>query len=347
MRAISVAREPCPRRQRLTGSAVALLAVAGVLAGFAPAAQATSSPVANWTRQHPASHPLPSPAAVAYDAAAGNVVLFGARVPSSPTVVHDNGTWTWDGSTWTRQHPATSPPDVNYGGALMAYDAATGTVVLWDSGHHGGDHETWTWDGSTWTQQHPATHPLVANGAAMAYDPATSTVVLFGGETRFHQILNETWTWDGSNWTLQHPVSSPPARYGAAIAYDAATSSAVLFGGARLHRAFADTWTWDGSTWTQQAPAAHPSARDGAAMTYDAATSSAVLFGGLQPSSGASLGDTWTWDGSTWTKQAPAASPLSRCCAAMTYDAATSSAVLFGGVHLLPVKSLDDTWTWG
>jgi len=38
------------------------------------------------------------------------------------------GTWVWDGSTWTQQSPATSPP-ARFG-AAMAYDAATGNVVM-------------------------------------------------------------------------------------------------------------------------------------------------------------------------------------------------------------------------
>ena len=67
--------------------------------------------------------------------------------------VHDD-TWTWDGSTWTRQHPAAHPPAF---GGFMAYDAATGTVVLLSDQFGGGG--TWTWDGSTWTQQHPVTSP--------------------------------------------------------------------------------------------------------------------------------------------------------------------------------------------
>src|SRR5439155_20190387 len=63
---------------------------------------------------------------------------------------------------------------------------------------------------------------------------------------------------------------------------------------------------------TNQAPATSPCARVGASMAYDAATSNMVLFGGLNSSSRA-LGDTWTWNGTTWTKQAPAASPPPGC----------------------------------
>ena len=98
--------------------------------------------------------------------------------------------------------------------------------------------------------------------------------------------------------------------------------------------------------WTKQAPAASPPARANASMAYDAATGNAVLFGG----SGRShhhhgfFGDTWTWDGLTWTKQAPAAHPSARFGASMAYDKATGDTVLFGGgdgVHLF-----SGTWTW-
>jgi len=58
---------------------------------------ASSSPVLNWTRQAPVASPVAQGgASIAYDVAAGNMVLFsGGTVPAS--------TWTWDGSTWTEQ----------------------------------------------------------------------------------------------------------------------------------------------------------------------------------------------------------------------------------------------------
>jgi hypothetical protein len=87
-------------------------------------------------------------------------------------------------------------------------------------------------------------------------------------------------------------------------------------------------------------------------MASDAATSTIVLFGGSGSGTGGQgstiLGDTWTGDGSTWTKQAPATSPPVRDEAAMAYDAATSTVVLFGGRGSpAPSPPLGDTWTWG
>ena len=53
----------------------------------------------------------------------------------------------WDGSTWAKQAPASSPPA--RADAAMAYDAATGNVVLFGGVGLAGDSvpfgDTWTW----------------------------------------------------------------------------------------------------------------------------------------------------------------------------------------------------------
>jgi len=78
-------------------------------------------------------------------------------------------------------------------------------------------------------------------------------------------------------------------------------------------------------------------------MTYDPATGNIVLFGGRHYQG--NFADTWTWDGSTWTKQHPATSPPTRINAPMAYDAATGNVVLFAGYG--SNDWLGDTWTWG
>jgi hypothetical protein len=67
----------------------------------------------------------------------------------------------------------------------MAYDDATGTVVLFGGETAAGTYlnDTWTWDGTTWTEQFPAVRPS-ARVTAMTYDSLTQTVVLFGGADR-------------------------------------------------------------------------------------------------------------------------------------------------------------------
>jgi len=282
------------RRVCLFGVVAVLLAAVGGPGLWQSVALASSSSVPNWTKQAPATSPSARVgASMAYDAATGTMILFGGKLPGNGQVY--NGTWIWDGTTWTRQFPTTSPP-ARFG-ASMAYDAATGTVVLF-GGLSSSDRalgDTWTWNGTTWAKQAPATSPPARGAASMAYDAATGTVVLFGGFGRA-QYLGDTWTWDGTTWTKRAPATSPPAREGASIAYDAATSTVVLFGGDNgfIPVVYNGTWIWDGTTWTRQFPTTSPAARLGASMAYDAATSNVVLFGG-EPATGPAFGDTWTW----------------------------------------------------
>jgi hypothetical protein len=79
-------------------------------------------------------------------------------------------------------------------------------------------------------------------------------------------------------------------------------------------------------------------------MAYDPATRQVVLFGGFIAYN-TLYGDTWTWDGRTWTQQSPSSSPSPRYGASMAYDAATGQIVLFGG-FVPATGSLSDTWIW-
>ena len=332
LRVFAVCRVSCFR------ALLALIAFLGIVTGASPRlfAQLTQLPV--WTEPSlSSSPPTRYEAAMAYDAATGQVVLFGGVDSNSNTL---GDTWTWNGSTWTLQRPSSSPPA--RAAATMAYDAATGQVVLFGGfGGTGRRNDTWTWNGSTWTQQSPSSSPLARAYVAMAYDAASGQVVLFGG-TGNSGDLSDTWTWNGSTWTLQSPSSSPPARTYAAMAYDAASGQVVLFGGTDSNSTtLGDTWTWNGSTWTEQSPLSNPPVRDQAAMAYDAASGQVVLFGGT--GNNGFLSDTWTWNGSTWTEQSPSSSPPARFLASMAYDAASGQVVLFGGTGGVGV--LDDTWT--
>jgi hypothetical protein len=91
-----------------------------------------------------------------------------------------------------------------------------------------------------------------------------------------------------------------------------------------------DTWTWDGTDWTQRSPVHSPPARYEPGMAYSASDQRIVLFGGLDSSQFQTLGDTWTWDGTDWTRQSPLHSPVARNGHTMS-GAAAGQVVLFGG----------------
>ena len=136
------------------------------------------------------------------------------------------------------------------------------------------------------------------------------------------------------------------------MAYDPATRTMLLFGGGsnQYPGYLGDTWSWNGITWTRLSPSASPPARSYAPIAYDAATRTVLLFGGEGMISGGEysgeyggLSDTWSWNGTTWTKLSPPASPGASDFDSMAYDPATATALLYRGGCCGP---LGQTWSW-
>ena len=191
---------------------------------------------------------------------------------------------------------------------------------------------------STWTQLSPASSPPGRMRTSLAYDAAIHKLVLFGGTaTNGGFGPNDTWTWSGTTWSQLSPSTSPPAVTAASMAYDGASGQLILFGGYSSLGGTLGTWAFNGTTWTSLSPANSPPGRGNASMAYDAATKEVVLFGGQGSSGVPNLGDTWTWDGTTWTEQSPTASPPADHYGSMAYDPATR--------QLLYVDA-GDTWSW-
>jgi uncharacterized repeat protein (TIGR02543 family) len=208
------------------------------------------------------------------------------------------------------------------------------------------DSRTWLWDGTTWSSVLPATSPSIRLDHMMAYDSVRHKVVLFGGISPDGKtIYNDTWLWDGTQWTLQTPATSPLPRSGGTMVFDELHGVMVLFGGAAFFGAASDTWVWDGTNWTNVTPVNSPPARGGAAMAYDGARQVVVLYGGSAPGFFNILGDTWTWDGSSWTQATPAAAPSARSSAVMAYDPGNQNTILFGGFDALNPQ-FAETWAW-
>jgi hypothetical protein len=100
-------------------------------------------------------------------------------------------------------------------------------------------------------------------------------------------------------------------------------------------------------TWVQRTTPVAPAARDGHRMAYDASRQRTVLQGGslaYSPSGWGGLAiDTWEWDGRRWLQRAAVTFPMPRTYAALVFDRARGTSVLFGG-QLNPLW--DDTWEW-
>ena len=107
-----------------------------------------------------------------------------------------------------------------------------------------------------------------------------------------------------------------------------------------------ETWTFSGTDWTNTSSglvnASPLPARINGTMSYDG--TNVMLFGGQGGSALTGvLGDTWLWNGTTWSQATPATSPFARYKAESAYLSGTG-VVLFGGQSLL--GKLLETWIW-
>ena len=296
------------RRRTLASSAVvgtaitivaSVLALAGGPTGPSPSTvPGTAAPPA-----HPAYQPLPSRdgAALAYDAARRQAVLFGGFDNTHSLA----DTWLWDGHGWSEAHPSVSPPARD--GATMAYDPASRTVLLFGGTYQPDTRvsteldDTWSWDGKTWTDVSGAHRPPWSNGTAMSYDPASRSMILLtlpashpnldvtpnGVGSRGNTPFG-TWRWTGRDWTELATPTAPLFAIGAVFHGDPRLAplpdgKGLLF------------YSW--AVFTGSCPA----------IVVNGHTRSAC-DNGPDPS-GTRDSQTYTWDGSHWTKQQPARAP--------------------------------------
>ena len=228
----------------------------------------------------------------------------------------------------------------------LAFDSARGVSVTFG----GFDamspfrNDTWEWNGSAWSEVDTPTDPAPRDSHGLVYDSARGVVVMFGGG-RDGVLFGQTWEYDGTDWTFRSDTGPAP-RWTHGMAYDADRGVTVVFGGADGPNCRNDTWEWDGTSWTERTPAQSPPARCYPSMTYDAARGRVVMFGGqLATVGGTPAGDTWEYDGSTWTQRATPVAPRARFGAMLAWDGTRQRSVLFGG-SVSAQTYLNGHWEW-
>jgi hypothetical protein len=202
--------------------------------------------------------------------------------------------------------------------------------------------DTWEWNGTAWSLRSPAA--AVPTGRwSQAMVPFCGQAVMFGGSTTSSlPYLDDQWSWDGTSWT-ENDAAAPPARLQACAAV--LGGAIVLFGGNAMDAGdpSPDTWVMQEGHWSMvpnPTPSTSPSARALAAMF--ALGGYVVLFGGLD-TDGNVLGDTWTWNGASWTLQSPHDSPPARFASvAVSFG---NRGLMFGGLDDNGAY-LGDTWAW-
>jgi PKD repeat protein len=325
----------------------ALLAVPGpAVAGAArPAAALPASPreiLPNGDAPRPAASPAdritwsnvtpsPSPtgrysAAIAYDASAHELVLFGGAVPGASGPAAD--TWGYALGSWRElcsggssfpSCPVEPPASVR---GAMAYDPGREGLVYYDWGLG----LTFVYSNGSWTNLSGGPHPEPQSiPSEIAYDPAFRAVVAFDAS-------GSLWEFTRGNWSLVHLIGgAPPARLGAQLYYDPATGSLVLFGGVTGDTAWDDMWALANDSWTEL-PAKLPPV-DLLASGYDAGYGYEALLG----AAGGSL-ELWAYAQASWhlLPTTPGLPPPPALAPAFSYDGTDGTLVLFSGLLSAP-----------
>jgi len=194
---------------------------------------------------------------------------------------------------------------------------------------------------TTWEVRNPETRPAGRWGHSMAFFEPLGAVAVFGGGGATYDT--SIWLWGGLSWAEFPSSGGPSGRFWSGLSTDLRRGRLVLFGGSRVGLPLNDTWEFDGSRWQEILPTQRPEPRDLFPMVYDPLRQNIILFGGagvrglLEP-----LYDTWTWDGTNWTRRATGPNP--RTSHAMAWDGASGRVILFGGNG--PSQAFGDTWAW-
>ncbi len=262
---------------------------------------------ASWMYLAPVDGRTPSPrwgAAMAYDSAAGTLLLFGGQ--NETTLLSD--TWTFNLSGWHRLAEVTGPSARAF--AAIAYDPGLSGVVLFGGRAQGTDstvsNETWLFVARAWVDLTPR---LVGTApgrysAVAAYDAADGNLLLFGGtdSPSGDRAAGGLWRLDAVGWTNLSiaGVAGPSSRIAPAFAYDAASASVLLFGGAEWSPVGAasfptDTWSFRQGLWTNLTGGltTYPPGREAAIGASAPALGGFVLIGGDGGAPSAARSDMW------------------------------------------------------
>ena len=187
--------------------------------------------------------------------------------------------------------------------AAVAFDSAHSRLVVF-GGNTGQPNgllgDTWTWSGGAWTAMSPAQAPSPRSDARTADDPNLG-VVLFGGATS-SGYQRDTWVWDGRTWHSVATIGGPPPESGVALAYDPASHSVIGYGYQPPQGG--ETWRLTPTGWQRLQLTVAP-ALGQPVLGWDGHR--LILVGmPFGPEQGQYRTQTWSWDGTGWSRLAPA-----------------------------------------
>ena len=282
-------------------------------------------------------------ASMVYDAHDHELLLFGgshpgASVPSPPVALND--TWAYRGGAWVNiTRNSTTEPAPRYS-AGMAYDAATGSVVLYGGGYgwNGRRNDTWEFSGGNWSNisRTVGAGPPALVGPDMAYDSTDSAVVLYGGDSS-RTFPNSTWEYTAGAWKNVTSGVSPGANYRGTLVDDPADSGVVLAAGENLTGFVRSTWEFHSGNWSRVNASVAPAGMFEAMGDYDPTLSRVVLYGG-ENGAGYNVADNqlWYFHSGNWTAEDRSTVPPMTGAPQEAFDATDHEFVLLIG---------NQTWT--
>jgi hypothetical protein len=189
----------------------------------------------NWTLRDDLGvrPPARMEAAMVYDSARKQMVLFGGRLDYDYGPILGNDTWAYDGTAWWPVPSDTAPSARQH--HAMAYDARRDRVVLFggDTETSGRLDETWEFAGDSWLSPAPPRNPPGRSGAYMTFHAGRGRVLLWGGETHDPGRWGrpgDLWEWDGMEWWPVPTETAPQLERGGALVYDSNQRIALLVG---------------------------------------------------------------------------------------------------------------------
>jgi hypothetical protein len=306
-----------------------------------------------WSQLHPGTSPSAREGAVmSYEPTTRKLVLFGGmqRRPRADSLAfHD--TWTFDGTTWTEEHPQHVPPWNS--GTAMGFDPKSQSVLLLTlplhhpnvdvtpesvALHGAAPFGTWSWDGSDWRELATPSAPLFATTAVAFHTNPRLTPLPNGAGLLFYSwavftgscpvgtngrsacepkpdpngtIYSQTWTWDGTGWTQQHPTRAPGRTQ--FVTTPGPDAAPTVFLPER------GIWRWTGSDWNETMNSGIGSDGTGFAV-YDTHDSEVVAYA-ARNTDGREY-STWTWNGS-WVEHARPVAPSSTTAGSPTSTTTT------------------------
>lgn len=274
-------------------------------------------------------------------------------------------------AAWTQISPSGPAPAARRSFA-SAYDSQTDTLMLYGGWGMGNTNLGDVWvltaaggDGAqaAWRQLFPEPGGPGPGGKGTAYfNPASNRLIVVGVEASGSLPGTDNWVLTNANGSGGVPqwIALPSRNLGIspAISYDPISNRLIVFGGYNVQTSTYSKEVWvltnaDGlggpAEWIRLMPTGAEIARIDARSAYDPASNRLIVQGGFEGgvyqglwvlTHANGLGGTPEWI------QLSEDSPISARYAMgpLTYDAATKSAMVFGGFSALDSTPLSDTW---